>query len=106
MKRFALALAVFAALLALAACTDPCKDAADKIAACHTKFCDKYATSSDQAKMNCSTWSFTCPNGESPACGLDIDKCSRDHALADPILDGDCDETTGLIKTAAGTSGK
>ena len=102
MKRIAPALAVLAlALIALAACTDPCKDAADKIAACHKAFCDKYATAGDQAKMNCQMWSYTCPNGESLVCGLDIDRCSRDNAVADPFLDGDCDEMTGQISVAA-----
>jgi protein involved in sex pheromone biosynthesis len=100
MRKTALALAaVLALLLALAACSDPCKDAADKIASCHDTFCEKYGTSSDQAKMSCQTWKTSCPNGESAVCGFDIDKCSRDNALADPILDGDCVETTGLVTT-------
>ncbi len=79
------------------ACSDPCRDAADKVKDCLEKFCTKYGNSTDQAKMKCNTFYTVCPNGENPACGFDFDKCSRDNSLADDILDGKCDDKTGEI---------
>jgi hypothetical protein len=86
-------------MFVLPACTDRCKDAADKIASCHEKFCSLYGESTDRARMDCQNWDQVCPNGEAAICGLDMNKCEHDDSLADPFLDGECDETTGLIAT-------
>ncbi|MGB9599577.1 MAG: hypothetical protein ACP5QK_00650 [Myxococcota bacterium] len=91
---------VFLSLFAISyfGCSDPCRDAADKVKDCLEKFCEKYGQTTDQAKMKCSTFYTICPNGENPACGFDFDRCSKDNSLADPVLDGRCDETTGEVK--------
>jgi len=98
MKRFFLILMLVVYSLLLSNCSDPCRDAADKVKDCLEKFCKQYGDTTDQARMKCSTFYNVCPNGENPACGFDFDKCSQQNSLADPILDGKCDEKTGEIK--------
>ena len=101
LKRAALAIAlVAAAALIPPACTDPCKDAADKVAACHKAFCDARGAESDRARMDCLNWSVSCPDGAGAAC-FDTDKCASDGTEANRILNGECDEATGDITTAA-----
>ncbi len=91
-------LSVFVTIFLFAfACSDPCRDAADKVKDCLEKFCQKYGRSTDQAKMKCNTFYTICPNGENAACGFDFDKCSKDNSVADEILEGKCNETTGEI---------
>ncbi|MBI5529413.1 MAG: hypothetical protein HY897_24065 [Deltaproteobacteria bacterium] len=94
-------LVLCAATFFLPACTDRCKDAADEIASCHEKFCALYGQSTDRARMDCQNWDLVCPNGEAAICGLDMNKCEHDDSLADPFLDGECDETTGQITTGS-----
>lgn len=98
MRRIAIAISVVVMFSLFVGCSDPCRDAADKVKECLTKFCSKYRDTTDQAKMKCSTFTTNCPNGENPACGFDFDRCSRNNSLADKILNGECDETTGEIK--------
>ncbi|GEM_PF-2160071 len=89
---------VFAMLIILfIGCSDPCRDAADKVKDCLEKFCNNYGNTTDQAKMKCNTFYTVCPNGENQACGFDYDKCSRNNSLADEIINGKCDEKTGEI---------
>lgn len=97
MKRIIFLFFALSLLITFYSCSDPCRDAADKVKNCLEKFCSKYQNSSDQARMKCNTFYTVCPNGENAACGFDYDKCSRNNALADEILDGKCDETTGEI---------
>lgn len=98
MKRIILSGFLLLSVLYFSGCSDPCREAADKVKDCLEKFCEKYGQTTDQAKIKCANFYTICPNGENPACGFDIDKCSRENSLADPILDGKCDETTGEIK--------
>jgi hypothetical protein len=98
MKRLLLILLAGVYVMSVFGCSDPCRDAADKVKDCLEKFCKKYGDTTDQSRMKCSTFYNVCPNGENPACGFDFDKCSKNNSLADPILDGKCDENTGEIK--------
>ncbi len=84
-------------LSAFVGCSDPCRDAADKVKDCLSNFCEKYGDTTDQARMKCSTFYNVCPNGENPACGFDFDRCEKNNSLADEILNGKCDEKTGEI---------
>ncbi|MCX7943690.1 MAG: hypothetical protein N2746_04195 [Deltaproteobacteria bacterium] len=79
-------------------CSDPCREAADKVKDCLERFCEKYGKTTDTAKMKCNTFYTICPNGENQACGFDYDKCSRNNLLSEEILNGECDENTGEIK--------
>lgn len=98
MKKICSLLVLAFVIILSASCSDPCREAADKVKDCLSSFCSKYGNTTDQAKMKCNTFYTICPNGENPACGFDFDKCSRNNALADEILDGKCDENTGEIK--------
>ena len=99
MKRLLLLSIFTLTIIFFTGCSDPCRDAADKVKDCLEKFCSKYGNTTDQAKMKCTTFHTVCPNGENPACGFDYDKCSRNNSLADDILDGKCDEKSGGIIT-------
>lgn len=97
MKRISIGVLMVIIFSIYGGCSDPCREAADKVKDCLLKFCSKYGDITDEAKMKCTTFNTNCPNGENPACGFDFDRCSRNNSLADKILEGECNETTGEI---------